>query len=153
MCRQLELLLKLAPYHGWSRRIALPGLGATAYARSLSCYAQPGPPAARALPFRPDHAVHGRSSSRASGATKTAAWAAQLAASPKAENDLEWWTQKFSGPWNICFVCRYLCSACNIYFFWESSGRVSLRLVLKVWRSVNTKSFEFQTKKQYTLDW
>ena len=45
MCRQLGLLLKLAPYHGWPpRRIALPGLGATAYARSLSCYAQPGPP-------------------------------------------------------------------------------------------------------------
>ena len=44
MCRQLGLLLKLAPYHGWPRRIALPGLGATAYARSLSCYASARPP-------------------------------------------------------------------------------------------------------------
>ena len=88
MCRQLGLLLKLAPYHGWPRRIALPGLGATAYARSLSCYASARPPR---LPepchfgpttqFMADHPVE--------QAGQQKQLHEQLAASPKAENDLE----------------------------------------------------------------
>ena len=90
MCRQLGLLLKLAPYHGWSpRRIALPGLGATAYARSLSCYARAAWPPKLPEPchfgpttqFMADHPVE--------QAGQQKQLHEQLAASPKAENDLE----------------------------------------------------------------